>query len=175
MGLTVSQVQTLSPQVIQSLEVLQMNTQELLDYVRELALENPVVEVNPPDVPVAPVRSRSAQQMEWLESTDRQNRWYNRQDNGRDEVREASLGVSTDEPASLAEYVRSQLPAQTGAMARAVRFLTDCLDQNGWIPEGAGTAVGGEPSAASGDGAGPGPDPERGALGGGAGIYRSAC
>ena len=101
--LTVSQVQTLSPQVIQSLEVLQMNTQELLDYVRELALENPVVEVNPPDVPAAPVRSRSAQQMEWLESTDRQNRWYNRQDNGRDEVREASLGVSTDEPASLAE------------------------------------------------------------------------
>lgn len=134
--LTVSQVQTLSPQVIQSLEVLQMNTQELLDYVRELALENPVVEVSPPDVPAAPARSRSAQQMEWLESTDRQNRWYNRQDNGRDEVREASLGVSTDEPASLAEYVRSQLPAQTGAMARAVRFLTDCLDQNGWIPEG---------------------------------------
>ncbi len=134
--LTLSQVQSLSPQVIQSLEVLQMNTLELVDYVRELALENPVIELAPPEAPPAPEPSRAAQQMEWLESTDRQNLWYSRQDAGREERREETYGVSPDGPVSLAEYVRSQLPVQRGAMARAVAFLTNCLDQNGWIPEG---------------------------------------
>ncbi len=133
--LTVSQVQTLSPQVIQSLEVLQMNTQELLDYVRELAMENPVVELTSPPAEVVAVPNELAQRMEWLENTDRQNRWYHRQDGDRDQRREETYGVMPEASATLIEHVRSQIPPQKGQMARAVEFLTECLDPNGWIPE----------------------------------------
>ena len=38
------QVQTLSTQTIQSLKILQMNTPELMDYVQEISMENPVLE-----------------------------------------------------------------------------------------------------------------------------------
>ena len=42
--LTTSQKLTLSQRMVQSTEILQMSTQELLDYIKELAVENPVVE-----------------------------------------------------------------------------------------------------------------------------------
>ena len=38
--------QTLSPNMIQSFNILQMNAQELSDYVSALALENPMVELD---------------------------------------------------------------------------------------------------------------------------------
>lgn len=133
--LTMSQVQTLSPQVIQSLEVLQMNTQELLDYVRELAMENPVVELTSAPAESIGVPSELAQRMEWLENTDHQNRWYHRQDGDRDQRREETYGVMPEASATLIEHVRSQIPPQKGQMARAVELLTECLDPNGWIPE----------------------------------------
>ena len=42
--LTTSQKLTLSQRMVQSTEILQMSTQELMDYIKELAVENPVVE-----------------------------------------------------------------------------------------------------------------------------------
>lgn len=38
------QVQKLSPQMIQSMEILQMGTAELREYIEDLLLENPVLE-----------------------------------------------------------------------------------------------------------------------------------
>ena len=40
-----SQRQVLSQQMIQSVEILQMSAQELAQYIREQALENPVIEI----------------------------------------------------------------------------------------------------------------------------------
>ena len=34
---------------------------------------------------------------------------------------------------SLKDYVRSQLPAQSGKLAQALSYLTECLDENGWL------------------------------------------
>ena len=39
-----AQLLKLSPMVLQSMEILQMNTLELADYLRQTALENPVLE-----------------------------------------------------------------------------------------------------------------------------------
>ena len=33
----------LTPQLLQSMEILQMNSQELLDYLNEVSMENPLV------------------------------------------------------------------------------------------------------------------------------------
>ena len=46
MELIQKQVQALNQQLLQSLELLQMSTMELEEYLRDLAQENPVVELN---------------------------------------------------------------------------------------------------------------------------------
>lgn len=60
------QVQTLSTQTIQSLKILQMNTPELMDYVQEISMENPVLEAEFSAVSVAGAAGRGQSQMEWL-------------------------------------------------------------------------------------------------------------
>ena len=40
----ISQKQVLSQRMVQSMEILQMSTQELESYIENLALENPVIE-----------------------------------------------------------------------------------------------------------------------------------
>lgn len=124
------QTQSLSVQTIQRLEILQKNTLELADYVREAALENPVLEVELPEISV-PARGREQGKMEWLESNDAQNRWYHRQDNERDEENQ----VPEQQGQSLKDYVRSQLPMQSKALEQAAEYLLESLDANGWIPE----------------------------------------
>ena len=43
--LSVTQNQILSQKMIQSMEILQMNSQELNEYIKEMAMENPVGEI----------------------------------------------------------------------------------------------------------------------------------
>ena len=43
--LSVTQNQILSQKMIQSMEILQMNSQELNEYIKEMAMENPVVDI----------------------------------------------------------------------------------------------------------------------------------
>ena len=43
--LSVTQNQILSQKMIQSMEILQMNSQELNEYIKEMAVENPVVDI----------------------------------------------------------------------------------------------------------------------------------
>lgn len=126
----IEQTQTLSAETIQRLEILQKNTLELADYVRETALENPVLEIELPEVSV-PAHGREQGKMEWLENNDVQNRWYHRQDNEGDEGNR----VSEQQGQSLKEYVRSQLPLQDEALEQAAEYLLESLDDNGWISE----------------------------------------
>ena len=46
--LELAQVLKLSPSLLQSMGILQMTTLELADYLKDLALENPVMEEAPP-------------------------------------------------------------------------------------------------------------------------------
>ena len=43
--LNLSQKQIISQKLIQSVNILQMNTQELTDFINEAALENPVIDI----------------------------------------------------------------------------------------------------------------------------------
>lgn len=79
LNLTQKQVQTLSPQMMQSMEILQMGSQELLEYIEEAVQENPVLE---PEETYDKQDEFSVlrRKLEWLESTDPQNRYYHQQD-----------------------------------------------------------------------------------------------
>ena len=79
MELIQSQVQRLSQQQLQSVELLQMSAQELETYLRELSQENPVVELEEhASAPVqeSPREDELLRRLRWLEDNDRQNRYY---------------------------------------------------------------------------------------------------
>ncbi|MDB7860277.1 hypothetical protein [Intestinimonas butyriciproducens] len=79
LNMSMKQTQTLSPQMMQSMEILQMGSQELLEYIENQVQENPVLEMEEKytgkDEGVDLQRK-----LEWLESTDAQNRVYHQQD-----------------------------------------------------------------------------------------------
>ena len=50
--MTVTQTQILSQKMIQSMEILQMSCQELNEYIKDMALENPVVDIEDAYEPV---------------------------------------------------------------------------------------------------------------------------
>ena len=101
LNLTQKQVQTLSPQMMQSMEILQMGSQELLEYIEEAVQENPVLE---PEETYDKQDEFSVlrRKLEWLESTDPQNRYSPkpRRKNGRpfSKNRKGDAGARTVPP-----------------------------------------------------------------------------
>lgn len=79
LSMTQKQTQTLSPQMMQSMEILQMGSQELLEYIEEAVQENPVLE-REEHYDRNDEFTDLRRKLEWLESTDPQNRYYHQQD-----------------------------------------------------------------------------------------------
>ena len=80
LGLDLKQTQTLSPQMMQAMEILQMGSQELLEYIQEAVQENPVLETEDARQPQeSPEDALLRRKLEWLASTDVQNRWYHQE------------------------------------------------------------------------------------------------
>ena len=79
---TLKQSGVLSPQLIQSMEVLQMSSAELEEHLAQLALENPVMELSPPGhaCDSGTGADDAAHRLRWLEDNDAQNALYHRGD-----------------------------------------------------------------------------------------------
>ena len=134
LNLELKQSLALSPQMVQSMEILQMGSQELLQHIEELLQENPVLEAEEPpgrDEEFAQVRRK----MEWLESTDFQNRSYYRDDS--EEERSADYGESEEWRENLYDDLFSQLSGLTlePEVKRAAVFLVESLTPNGYLDE----------------------------------------
>lgn len=143
LGLVQTQRQTLSPQMIQNMEVLQMPAQELLEHVQAVLQENPVLELQEHyDPPEAGDDLR--RRLEWLEAADPQNGPYHRQDWEGDDPLEgraaAQDGRETLYAHLLAQLDGLALDGETAACARALaavqsldpagvgaRSLSECL------------------------------------------------
>lgn len=136
LNLSQKQVQTLSPQMMQSMEILQMGSQELLEYIEEAVQENPVLE---PEERYDH-QDESAilrRKLEWLESSDPQNRYYHQQDTEEEEDSLRQYGTVDADEENLYYYVLSQLQVlelPPEVMQGAV-FLVESLNQNGWLDE----------------------------------------
>ena len=135
LGLTLKQTQTLSPQMMQAMEILQMGSQELLEYIEETLQENPVLDSeehreDPEDI------SLLRRKLEWLESTDVQNRAYHQQDaeEGRDPL---DMNGSNPMEESLYYYLKSQVRFEQldPAVGRVADYLMESLDSNGGMDE----------------------------------------
>ena len=136
LDISVKQTQTLSPQMIQAMKILQMGTQELAEYVEEAAQENPVLELEidygrQDDTP------ELFRKLEWLASTDPQNYYYHRQDSEDTYDALGRCGVVDDGEEDLYHDLIAQLDALylEPELADCARFLAAALDGNGWLDE----------------------------------------
>ena len=137
LSMSMKQTQTLSPQMMQSMEILQMGSQELLEYIQDQVQENPVLEMEEKygkgdDTAVL------QRKLEWLESTDAQNRYYHQQDtedNEKDPI--SNYGTVDEREENLYLYVLSQLEVMDlePELLPVGRFLVESLNQNGWLDE----------------------------------------
>ena len=137
LSMSMKQTQTLLPQMMQSMEILQMGSQELLEYIQDQVQENPVLEMEEKygkgdDTAVL------QRKLEWLESTDAQNRYYHQQDTEDDEKDPISnYGTVDEREENLYLYVLSQLEVMDlePELLPVGRFLVESLNQNGWLDE----------------------------------------
>ena len=129
------QVQTISAQVIQQMEILQLNSQELLEHIEATALENPVLEVSN-DRQLEEEYTRLERQLNWLASSDVQNHHYYRQDSEFDNDPLHNLSAQ-EENETLYQYVLSQLSEidLPKNLYAGVVFPAQSLNKNGWLDE----------------------------------------
>ncbi len=136
LNMNLRQAQTLSPQMLQSMEILQMGSQELLEYIEEAVQENPVLEM---DESAAGQDSfeLTRRKLEWLESTDVQNHSYYQQDSDEDTDLLANYGGVETGDDDLYRYVFSQLHMLElpPRLMAAADFVVESLNQSGWLDE----------------------------------------
>lgn len=137
MELIQSQIQRLSQQQLQSVELLQMSAQELETYLRELSQENPVVELEETasaPIQTSPREDELLRRLRWLEDNDRQNRYYQHVDEEEMDPM-ARVGGAGGLEETLLRFLSRQLDRMTlgEELDRAVRYLAACLDGDGYL------------------------------------------
>ena len=135
MELIQKQVQALNQQLLQSLELLQMSTMELEEYLRDLAQENPMVELNEDFSEMEQSRdNRLLDRLNWLEDNDQQNYYYQRVEEEEFDPL-ARVGHEGGLEETLFRFISRQLyPLKLDEdTAQRVRDLAACLDQDGYL------------------------------------------
>lgn len=129
------QSQVLSQRMIQSAQILKMSSQELEAYMKEIALENPVIDLD--DQYEAGSRDEEIRRkIEWLESSDEQNRVYYSNDYTEDGESD-QWNFDTEEGETLSEYLMSQLLTKnlTKKQLAMAEYIVNCLDDKGYFTE----------------------------------------
>ena len=134
--LTVTQTQVLSQKMIQSMEILQMSCQELNEYIKEVALENPVVDIEE-GYEVTDKASDLVKKLEWLDSIDERHRIYYRQEYGEDSEDKRLMDYSENIGEELSEYLLHQLLTVelTDLEYDVIQYMVYSLDSKGYIEE----------------------------------------
>ncbi len=145
MGISISpemrQTQTISPMMLQQVEILQMNSKELDEYLRDLSCENPLVDLeNTKTVDIESAdrkRKEIERKLEWLESVDITNKVYYQEDRSEDSEFTVFDVYSKDEGTELSDYLLSQLNSDDYEENEwdALTFLVDSLDAGGYFKE----------------------------------------
>ncbi|MCI5498931.1 MAG: RNA polymerase factor sigma-54 [Clostridiales bacterium] len=123
-GMELAQALKLSPTLLQSMGILQMNTLELAGYLKELALENPVMEYDEAGEGLASWES-FASQVPWLGDT--------AGSAGGEPVGEPGrMDSQTESLEFLLEEQLERLELGRGLLA-VCKYLVGLLDERGWL------------------------------------------
>lgn len=120
-----SQKQTITHQMIQSSEILQMNNMELEIYLQNLALENPLLDFEAP-------AEEDARKKEWLNSLDEQNRVYEKQErqDASDPWNLNTATTETLEDSLLLQINGLNLP---DSKVKILKYLVENLESSGYL------------------------------------------
>lgn len=136
MGIELRAVQTqkVSQNVIWQVSLLQMSSQELTEYLNELSLENPVVDLEGHELESR--EQERLRKLEWLSETDEQNRVYYGQDRDEDGENEI-LNLGKQEEETLADSLLLQLLGgpYTTRQSRIFEYIAKSLDSRGYFTE----------------------------------------
>ena len=128
MELELRSAQSITPQMIHSMTILQYGTQELAEYLSDLSYENPLLDLQEPrtDEKSAPTLDR----LRWLQSSDRQNRSYYA-----DEDQRRCFSGSRETQHTLEAFLREQLLSMSVPedIRQAVFVLIELLDEHGFF------------------------------------------
>ena len=131
--LSLKQTLKLSPQMLQSMEILQMSTLELGDFIQELVQENPAAEVAEPPDP-GDESEELWRRLQSLADLDHQNRQYVTAD--RDELDPlARVGTDGGLADTLLLHLTRQLERSHAStiVLRGAQFLAASLDEDGYL------------------------------------------
>ena len=131
--LSLKQTLKLSPQMLQSMEILQMSTLELGEYIQELVQENPAAELADPPVP-GDESEEMWRRLQSLAELDHQNRQYFTTD--REELDPlARVGTDGGLEDTLLLHLTRQLERSRAStvVLRGAQFLAACLDEDGYL------------------------------------------
>lgn len=119
--------QTLSPQQLQYISLLQMNMAELNERINELETENPLIEVTPPQR----VEPQVGDIAKWVMSSAVIRSDDDPDDYGQKKGREAAQYDDAD----ICEYLRSQFDFSLNQeQTRLLERLINSMDENGYLP-----------------------------------------
>ena len=125
--------QMLSQKMIQSVGLLQMNSQELSEYISELSLENPMVEFES-EAP-ADEQEMRLRKLEWLAGLDEQNRAYYNYDREDSENTGFMENISGHRTETLSDVLRLQLLSghYSPQEMKIFDYLIDSVDSKGYL------------------------------------------
>lgn len=141
LSLQLQQKQILSQRMQQSVEILQMNTLALSEYIREVSEENPLLDWNMEEQEGADPSwqdEKLLQRMEWLKEADEQNRGLYQTEMADEKERE-DLRYGKKESQSLHEYLLFQihiLPLEAWEK-KILCFLAESTEESGYLENGA--------------------------------------
>lgn len=133
LSLQIQQKQILSQRMQQSVEILQMNTLALSEYIREVAEENPLLDWSE-ERPLLPEDEKLLQKLEWLQESDEQNRGFYQTEMDNEKERE-DLRYGKKEAQSLREYLLFQihlLPV-CEKEKKILTFLAESTEESGYL------------------------------------------
>lgn len=100
----IQQKQILSQRMRRSVEILQMNTLALSEYIREVAEENPLLDWSE-ERPLLPEDEKLLQKLEWLQESDEQNRgFYQTEMDNEKEREDLREGKGSPEPQGIPAF-----------------------------------------------------------------------
>ncbi|NLY42858.1 MAG: RNA polymerase factor sigma-54 [Clostridiaceae bacterium] len=121
----------ITPQMKQYMKILQMNQQELRNYVEQQALENPVMETEP-DYNTLEYPERLKKKLDWLESIDEENRIYYQTSRESDEFEHTFISEDNND---LQQYLLSQLKMLSLSELddKIARYIIQSLNEHGYL------------------------------------------
>lgn len=127
-----AQHQTLSPRMELSVRILQMDSLQLTEYIKDMMLENPVLDMEPPKESGEELALKKLQWLEDQTNRERENVGYY-EDDGDENLLEKTVPAMTEE--TLTDHLLSQAGVWNGsaALLPVIRHVICCIDGNGYL------------------------------------------